>query len=38
MVAQTSSCLQYHTTRIKTISGNNLSVVYLSTNEKNIIH
>ena len=37
MIAQTSRCLQFHTTRIQTISGNNVSVVYLSTNEKEII-
>ena len=37
MVAQTSRCLQFHTTRIQTISGNNISVIYLSTNEHDII-
>ena len=37
IVAQTSRCLQFHTARIQTISGNTVSVVYLSTNEKDII-
>ena len=37
IVAQTSRCLQFHTARIQKISGNNVSVVYLSTNKKDII-
>ena len=38
MVAQTSKCLQFHTARIQTISGNTVSFIYLSTKEKYIIH
>ena len=37
MVAQSSKCLQFHTDRIQNISGNTVSVMYLSTNEKGII-
>ena len=37
MVARTSRCLQFHTTKIQTISGNNILVIYLSTNEHDII-
>ena len=37
MVAQTSKCLQFHPARIQKISGNTVSVMYLSTNEEDII-
>ena len=37
MVAQTYIYLQFHSTRIQTISANDISVIYLSTNEKEII-
>ena len=38
MVAQTSKCLQFHTALIQKTSVNTVAVMYLSTNEKGIIH
>ena len=37
MVDHTSKCLQFHTARIQKISVNTVAVMYLSTNEKDIV-